>query len=75
MYLEHRMSTFHASPDCALWYGSSEMQGDLTEFRELAADTQERTAREWRLPKSLVLPHLEGKGLLRPTDPTTTVVR
>jgi hypothetical protein len=42
MYLEHRMrtfqGTFHASPDYALWYGWSEMQRDLTEIRELAAD-------------------------------------
>jgi hydroxylamine dehydrogenase len=41
MYLEHRMrtfqGTFHASPDYALWYGWSEMQRDLTEIRELAA--------------------------------------
>jgi len=42
MYLEHRMrtfqGTFHASPDYALWYGWSEMQRDLTEIKELAAD-------------------------------------
>jgi hydroxylamine dehydrogenase len=42
MYLEHRMrtfqGTFHGSPDYALWYGWSEMQRDLTEIRELAAD-------------------------------------
>jgi hypothetical protein len=41
MYLEHRMrtfqGTFHASPDDALWYGWSEMQRDLTEIKELAA--------------------------------------
>jgi hypothetical protein len=41
MYLEHRMrtfqGTFHNSPDYALWYGWSEMQRDLTEIRELAA--------------------------------------
>jgi hydroxylamine dehydrogenase len=41
MYLEHRMrtfqGTFHGSPDYALWYGWSEMQRDLTEIRELAA--------------------------------------
>ena len=41
MYLEHRMrtfqGTFHASPDYALWYGWSEMQRDLTEIKELAA--------------------------------------
>jgi hypothetical protein len=42
MYLEHRMrtfqGTFHASPDYAMWYGWSEMQRDLTEIKELAAD-------------------------------------
>ncbi|MGE5327570.1 MAG: multiheme c-type cytochrome [Deltaproteobacteria bacterium] len=42
MYLEHRMrtfqGTFHSSPDYALWYGWSEMQRDLTEIKELAAD-------------------------------------
>ncbi|MHB8999746.1 MAG: multiheme c-type cytochrome [Thermoanaerobaculia bacterium] len=52
MFLEHRMrtfqGTFHASPDYALWYGWSEMQRDLTEIRELAAqmrhDATARTA-------------------------------
>jgi hydroxylamine dehydrogenase len=42
MFLEHRMrtfqGTFHASPDYALWYGWSEMQRDLTEIRENAAE-------------------------------------
>ena len=42
MYLEHRMrtfqGTFHASPDYAMWYGWSEMQRDLTEIEELAAN-------------------------------------
>ena len=42
MYLEHRMrtfqGTFHASPDYALWYGWSEMQRDLTEIKQLAAE-------------------------------------
>jgi len=42
MHLEHRMrsfqGTFHASPDYALWYGWSEMQRDLTEIKELAAE-------------------------------------
>lgn len=41
MFLEHRMrafqGTYHASPDYALWFGWSEMQRDLTEIRELAA--------------------------------------
>ena len=42
MFLEHRMrafqGSFHASDDYAMWYGWSEMQRDLTEIRELAAD-------------------------------------
>ncbi|HET7205460.1 MAG TPA: multiheme c-type cytochrome [Terriglobales bacterium] len=46
MYLEHRMrtfqGTFHASPDYAMWYGWSEMQRDLTEIRELAAEMRSR---------------------------------
>jgi hypothetical protein len=41
MFLEHRMrtfqGTFHASPDYALWYGWNEMQQDLTQIKELAA--------------------------------------
>jgi len=41
MFLEHRMrtfqGTFHASPDYAMWYGWSEMQRDIAEIRELAA--------------------------------------
>ena len=48
MFLEHRMrtfqGTFHASPDYALWYGWSEMQRDLTEINELAAEIR-RTGR------------------------------
>ena len=44
MFLEHRMrtfqGTFHASPDYALWYGWSEMQRDLTEITELAAESR-----------------------------------
>jgi len=42
MHLEHRMrtfqGTFHNSPDYALWYGWSEMQRDLTEIKEMAAE-------------------------------------
>ena len=49
MYLEHRMrtfqGTFHASPDYAMWYGWSEMQRDLTEINELAADMRQRQPR------------------------------
>jgi len=44
MYLEHRMrtfqGTFHSSPDYALWYGWSEMQRDLTEIQQLAAEAR-----------------------------------
>ena len=46
MFLEHRMrafqGTFHANPDYALWYGWSEMQRDLTEIKELAAEMREK---------------------------------
>jgi cytochrome c553 len=46
MFLEHRMrtfqGTFHANPDYALWYGWSEMQRDLTEIKELAADMRDK---------------------------------
>ncbi|MCB9358061.1 MAG: cytochrome C [Calditrichaeota bacterium] len=42
MFLEHRMrtfqGTFHANPDYALWYGWSEMQRDLTDIKERAAE-------------------------------------
>ena len=37
--------TFHARPDYALWYGWSEMQRDLTEIKELAA--QMRRGETW----------------------------
>lgn len=47
MFLEHRMrtfqGTFHANPDYALWYGWSELQRDLTEIKELAAQMREKT--------------------------------
>jgi len=46
MFLKHRMrtfqGTFHANPDYALWYGWSEMQRDLAEIKELAADYRHR---------------------------------
>jgi len=46
MFLEHRMrafqGTFHANPDYALWYGWSEMQRDLTEIKEMAAEIREK---------------------------------
>jgi hypothetical protein len=42
MFLEHRMrafqGSFHANPDYALWYGWSEMQRDLSEIKERAAE-------------------------------------
>lgn len=46
MFLKHRMrtfqGTFHANPDYALWYGWAEMQMDLSEIRELAAEMERR---------------------------------
>ena len=46
MFLEHRMrafqGTFHANPDYSLWYGWSEMQRDLTEIKEMAAEMHEK---------------------------------
>ena len=46
MYLEHRMrtfqGTFHGNPDYAMWYGWSEMQRDLTEIKEKAADLRSK---------------------------------
>ncbi len=56
MFLEHRMrtfqGTFHASPDYALWYGWSEMQRDLSEIKELAAQMR----RDKRPPGAKILP-------------------
>ena len=50
MFFKHRMrafqGTFHANPDYALWYGWSEMQQDLREIHNMAAEMRERaTAR------------------------------
>jgi hydroxylamine dehydrogenase len=49
MFLEHRMrtfqGTFHANPDYAFWYGWSEMQRNLTEVKEMAAEMRENTKR------------------------------
>jgi hypothetical protein len=46
MFLEHRMrafqGTFHANPDYAFWYGWSEMQRDLAEIKERAAELREK---------------------------------
>ncbi len=46
MFLEHRMrafqGSFHANPDYALWYGWSEMQRDLTEIKEMAAELRKK---------------------------------
>jgi hypothetical protein len=46
MFLKHRMrtfqGTFHANPDYAFWYGWSEMQRDLTEIKEMAAEIREK---------------------------------
>jgi hypothetical protein len=50
MFLEHRMrtfqGTFHANPDYALWYGWSEMQRDLTEIKEKAAELREKAKKK-----------------------------
>jgi uncharacterized CHY-type Zn-finger protein len=50
MFMEHRMRTFqgifHANPDYALWYGWSEMQRDLTEIKEAAAEIRSKTKRD-----------------------------
>jgi hypothetical protein len=50
MFLEHRMrtfqGTFHANPDYALWYGWSEMQRDLAEIKEMAAQIRERAGKK-----------------------------
>jgi hypothetical protein len=50
MFLEHRMrtfqGTFHANPDYTFWYGWSEMQRDLTEIKELAAEIREKTRKK-----------------------------
>jgi hypothetical protein len=46
MFSEHRMrtfqGTFHSNPDYALWYGWSEMQRDITEIKEMAANMREK---------------------------------
>jgi hydroxylamine dehydrogenase len=50
MFLEHRMrafqGTFHANPDYALWYGWSEMQRDLTDIKEMAAEMREKAKKK-----------------------------
>ena len=50
MFSEHRMrtyqGTFHANPDYALWYGWSEMQRDLTEIKEMAAEIREKAGKK-----------------------------
>jgi len=55
MFLEHRMrtfqGTFHANPDYALWYGWSEMQRDITEIREMAADMREKAMKTAKVTK------------------------
>jgi hypothetical protein len=46
MFLEHRMrafqGAFHNNPDYTLWYGWSELQRDLTQIKEKAADLREK---------------------------------
>jgi len=48
MMMEHRMrafqGSFHSNPDYATWYGWSEMQRDLTEIKELAAEMRRNGA-------------------------------
>ena len=61
MHLKHRMrafqGAFHANPDYALWYGWSEMQRDLTDIKEMAAEMRHGKAHrhdvetEWRPEK------------------------
>jgi hypothetical protein len=50
MFLEHRMRTFqgafHNNPDYSLWYGWSEMQRDLTEIKEGAAEMRGKHAQK-----------------------------
>ncbi len=50
MFLEHRMrtfqGTFHANPDYSLWYGWNEMQRDLTEIKEKAAEMREKARKK-----------------------------
>jgi cytochrome c553 len=50
MFLEHRMrafqGAFHANPDYALWYGWSEMQRDLTEIKEMAAEMRDKAKKK-----------------------------
>jgi cytochrome c553 len=50
MFLEHRMRTFegafHANPDYTFWYGWSELQRDLTEIKETAAEMREKTKKK-----------------------------
>jgi hydroxylamine dehydrogenase len=50
MFLEHRMrafqGAFHANPDYSLWYGWSEMQRDLTEIKEMAAEMREKAKKK-----------------------------
>jgi hydroxylamine dehydrogenase len=66
MYLEHRMrtfqGTFHASPDYALWYGWSEMQRDLTEINELAAEMRRTHASARAQPASKPLAQKKAKA-------------
>ncbi len=60
MFLEHRMrafqGSFHASDDYAMWYGWSELQRDLTEIRELAADMRRAHGGAARIAKPAAKP-------------------
>ena len=50
MHLKHRMrlfqGAFHNNPDYSLWYGWSEMVGDLTEIKEKAQDLRAKHAKK-----------------------------
>jgi hypothetical protein len=65
MYLEHRMrafqGSFHASDDYALWYGWSELQRDLTEIKELAADMRRGHGGAGRTPPGAKKPGVAPK--------------
>jgi hypothetical protein len=65
MFLEHRMrafqGSFHASDDYAMWYGWSELQRDLTEIKELAADMRRGHGGAGRTPPGAKKPGVAPK--------------
>ena len=50
MFFEHRMRTFqgvfHSNPDYALWRGWNEMQKDLIEIKQMAAEMREKAGKK-----------------------------